>query len=68
MRKQWIPGSLFPPAPALEPGDEANEVLALAVQGILVEGRLESVLIFFRAFLLPYGMHFLNFGSLVAAS
>ena len=24
MRKQWIPGSLFQPAPALEPGDEAN--------------------------------------------
>ena len=24
MRKQWIPGSLFPPAPTLEPGDEAS--------------------------------------------
>ena len=24
MRKQWILGSLFPPAPTLEPGDEAN--------------------------------------------
>ena len=28
MRKQWIPGSLFPPAPALEPGDEAKEATA----------------------------------------
>ena len=30
MRKQWIPGSPFAPAPALVPGDEAGDVAIVA--------------------------------------